>query len=169
MKVTSYPSPNFDERPKGVLIDTAVIHYTDMETAKLALERLSDSKAKVSAHYLVDVDGTIYQLVPDEKRAWHAGLSCWRGRENVNHFSIGIELQNPGHVHFLQHCCWSPYPLPQMEALVVLLTDLTGRHPIQPCDIVGHSDIAPARKQDPGPHFDWKWLAERGFGKNLNK
>ncbi len=169
MHLIPYPSPNFNERPKETVIETIVLHYTDMETADLSLKRLCDPKAEVSTHYLVDIDGTIYQLVADEKRAWHAGVSQWKGRDNVNHFSIGIELQNEGYEYFLKHNVWDPYPLPLMESLVQLLKVLTTKYNIDPSNIVGHDDIAPDRKRDPGPHFDWQWLAEKGFGKELEK
>lgn len=170
MHLIPYPSPNFNERPNGTVIDTIVIHYTDMETADLSLKRLCDLEAKVSSHYLIDIDGTIYQLVADEKRAWHAGVSQWKERESVNDFSIGIELQNPGyHSYFVKYGRWDPYPLPLMEALVELLKDLTSKYNIDPSNVVGHNDIAPDRKIDPGPHFDWKWLAEKGLGKELGR
>jgi len=166
MNIISRPSPNFNDRPDSAIIDTVVIHYTDMENANVSLERLCDPKAEVSSHYLVDTDGTVYQLVADEKRAWHAGASHWNGKDNVNNFSIGIELQNHGHNYFLLHKCWPPYPLAQMEALVILLSDLKNRHPVK--YIVGHNDVSPGRKQDPGPHFDWKWLVEKGFERALS-
>ena len=169
MNIIPYPSPNFNERPKDTIIDTIVIHYTDMESAQASLERLCDPKAEVSSHYLIDEDGTVYRLVDDKKRAWHAGVSHWNGKDNVNNFSIGIELQNHGYNYFRLYNHWPPYPLKQMEALLVLLKDLSNRFPIKPRNIVGHSDVAPNRKpepkRDPGPHFDWKWLAEKGFGK----
>ncbi len=170
MHFVSYPSPNFNDRPVETVIDTVVLHYTDMETAQASLDILCDPKAEVSSHYLIDIDGTIYQLVLDEKRAWHAGVSHWKGRDNVNNFSIGIELQNPGyHSYFVKYGCWDSYPLSLMESLVELLKSLTYKYPINPLDIVGHCDIAPDRKIDPGPHFDWQWLATRGFGKEFKK
>ena len=97
-----HPSPNYDQRPHGTKIDTVIIHYTDMPNSNDALQRMCDPASKVSAHYLVDDNGTIYQLVEDTNRAWHAGISEWRGKSNVNHFSIGIELQNPGHVFYTE-------------------------------------------------------------------
>lgn len=164
MKIISRPSPNFNERPNDTVIDTVVIHYTDMENAEVSLERLCDPKAEVSSHYLIDEDGTIYQLVDDKKRAWHAGISHWNGKDNVNNFSIGIELQNHGYNYFVLYEDWPSYPLQQMEALVLLLKDLKNRYPVR--YIVGHNDVSPGRKQDPGPHFDWKWLGEQGLGRH---
>ena len=166
MNIISCPSPNFNDRPSSAVVDTVVIHYTDMENAIISLERLCDPKTEVSAHYLIDTDGLIYQLVDEGKRAWHAGVSCWNEKDNVNNFSIGIELQNHGYNYFLLHKEWPLYPLAQMQALVLLLTALEKRHSIE--YILGHSDVSPGRKQDPGPHFDWKWLAERGFDKRVS-
>jgi N-acetylmuramoyl-L-alanine amidase len=167
MLIIPYLSPNFNDRPVGTVINTVVLHYTDLENSKVSLNILCDPKAEVSSHYLIDVDGTINQLVADEKRAWHAGVSQWRGRDNVNNFSIGIELQNPGYNYFLKYGHWDPYPLPLMGSLVELLRDLTSKYPINPLDIIGHNDVAPDRKRDPGPHFDWQWLAKKGFGKEV--
>jgi len=131
-----------------------VLHYTGMPTAREALDRLVDPRAEVSAHYLIDEDGTVTRLVPEEKRAWHAGRSYWRGITDVNSASIGIELVNPGH-----EWGYRPFPDAQMEALVPLLADIVKRHDISPSNVVGHSDIAPARKDDPGELFDWELLA----------
>ena len=171
MNIISHPSPNFNDRPNESVIDTVVIHYTDMEDSRVSLERLCDPKAEVSSHYLIDEDGTIYQLVADEKRAWHAGVSHWNGKDNVNNFSIGIELQNHGHNYFLLHGHWPPYPLVQLESLVALLKDLSKRYPIR--HITGHSDVSPNRKpepkRDPGPHFDWNWLEGNGFGRTRDR
>lgn len=136
-----------------------VIHYTGMSTASAALERLCDPATGVSAHYLVDEDGQIWRLVPEALRAWHAGLSSWRGIEDVNSRSIGIELANPGHGPD-----YRPFPEPQIEALILLCTDLVGRHPIPARNVLGHSDVAPARKIDPGEFFDWPRLAQAGIG-----
>ncbi|MCB2084799.1 MAG: N-acetylmuramoyl-L-alanine amidase, partial [Sphingomonadaceae bacterium] len=152
-------SHNWDERPLDAVIDTLVLHYTGMPTALEALERLCEPQSKVSAHYLIDEDGVVFLLVPEEKRAWHAGVSYWRGRENINHYSIGIELVNPGHAFG-----YRPFPEPQMRALLVLCEALHNRHPIDPRNVVGHSDIAPGRKQDPGELFEWKRLADKDFG-----
>ena len=146
------PSPNWNER--ALPITMAVLHYTGMPTAREALDRLVDPQAQVSAHYLIDEDGTVTRLVPEEKRAWHAGRSYWRGITDVNSASIGIELVNPGH-----EWGYRPFPDAQMEALVPLLADIVKRHDIAPSNVVGHSDIAPARKDDPGELFDWEMLA----------
>lgn len=145
-------SPNWDDRT--LPISMVVLHYTGMRTAADALEKLCDSKAKVSAHYLIDEDGTVTALVPEEKRAWHAGKSYWRGITDVNSASIGIELVNPGH-----EWGYRPFPDAQMEALLPLLADIIERHEVPLTNVVGHSDIAPARKEDPGELFDWERLA----------
>ena len=154
------PSPNRDERPaESGPIDTLVLHYTGMVSAEAALARLTDAQARVSAHWCVGEDGTLWRLVPEERRAWHAGLSVWRGRRSVNDFSIGIELVNPGH-----ELGYRPFPPAQMEALVELARAIVARHPSDPRNVVAHADIAPARKQDPGELFDWARLARAGIG-----
>lgn len=153
--LNNYTSPNFGERPSGIKIDTIVIHYTDMKDAKSALERLCDKDAEVSSHYLIDKQGQIFSLVPDHLRAWHAGLSCWRGREKVNDYSIGIELDNNGKEEFSKDL---------MDSLINLCHFLIKKHPIEQRNIVGHSDIIPPRKFDPGRLFDWKLLAKNGIG-----
>jgi N-acetylmuramoyl-L-alanine amidase len=153
------PSPNFDARPEDAGIDMLVIHYTGMPTAAEALDRLTDPQAKVSAHYLIDEDGTLYHLVAEKDRAWHAGESYWRGAAGLNARSIGIELVNPGH-----EFGYRPFPEAQMAALVALASALVRRYPIPPCNVVGHSDIAPRRKSDPGELFDWRRLALAGVG-----
>jgi N-acetylmuramoyl-L-alanine amidase len=145
------PSPNWDERE--LPISMVVLHYTGMRSAEDALERLGDAKAKVSAHYLIDESGKVTRLVPEEKRAWHAGRSYWRGITDINSASIGIELVNPGH-----EWGYRAFPDAQMEALLPLLADIVDRHCIEPANVVGHSDIAPARKDDPGELFDWPRL-----------
>lgn len=150
-------SPNFDDRPSG--IDLLVMHYTGMKSAEAALSRMCDKEAKVSAHYMVYEDGEVVQLVKDEKRAWHAGISCWRGISSLNDSSIGIEIVNPGHE--FGYC---PFPSAQMESVAVLASELMLKHNIEPRNVVGHSDIAPSRKQDPGELFDWKFLAKKGIG-----
>lgn len=155
------PSPNFNDRPKGVSINCIVLHYTDFLTVEESLDRLTDSCSQVSSHYLIDDDGTIYQLVADEKRAWHAGVSHWNGCDNVNHNSIGIELQNGGMTYKEQFGDWPPYPAAQMDALAELAHDLQLRFSIPTEHIVGHNEIAPTRKIDPGPHFNWDDLKDR--------
>lgn len=146
------PSPNFDERAAPVSM--IVLHYTGMADADAALARLTDPQAKVSAHYLVDEDGRLVNLVPEDKRAWHAGRSHWRGITDINSASIGIEIVNPGHDHG-----YRPFPDAQIEALIPLVADIKDRHAITRGNIVGHSDIAPTRKRDPGELFPWGRLA----------
>ena len=146
-------SPNWNERKLPVTM--AVLHYTGMENAAAALERMCDPAAEVSAHYMIDEDGVVTQLVDEDKRAWHAGRSYWRGVTDVNSASVGIELVNPGH-----EFGYRPFPEAQMDALVPLLAEIVRRHDIPRANVVGHSDIAPARKQDPGELFDWERLAE---------
>jgi N-acetylmuramoyl-L-alanine amidase len=152
------PSPNADARPGG-LIDHLVLHYTGMQTAAAAIARLRDPAAKVSSHYVVDEDGTVYQLVEEHLRAWHAGISFWRGARGLNDRSIGIEIVNPGH-----EWGYRPFPPVQMAAVLHLCRGILARHPIPARHVVGHSDIAPDRKQDPGEFFDWRWLAGQGVG-----
>jgi N-acetylmuramoyl-L-alanine amidase len=147
------PSPNWNERKLPVSM--VVLHYTGMQTAAEALERMCDPAAEVSAHYMIDEDGTVSRLVPEDKRAWHAGRSYWRGVTDVNSASVGIELVNPGH-----EWGYRPFPDAQMEALVPLLADIVKRHNVPRANVVGHSDIAPARKTDPGELFDWDLLAK---------
>jgi len=152
-------SPNFQPRPAGTKIDMLVIHYTGMQSAGAALERLCDPAAEVSAHYLIDEAGEVFALVDEANRAWHAGVSSWRGEANVNSRSIGIELVNPGH-----EFGYRPFPAAQMDALADLAQGILVRWPIPARNVVGHSDVAPRRKQDPGELFDWYWLARRGVG-----
>ncbi|MDQ4088458.1 MAG: N-acetylmuramoyl-L-alanine amidase [Pseudomonadota bacterium] len=152
-EIIDCPSPNFDERDQP--ISMAVLHYTGMEDAASAIERLRDEEARVSCHYLIDEDGKVLRMVPEEKRAWHAGLSYWRGIHNVNGASIGIEIVNPGH-----EFGYRPFTTAQMDSLVPLLAGIVRRHQVPPANVVGHSDIAPARKQDPGELFDWALLAK---------
>ena len=155
----NYTSPNFDKRPKGTKIDTLILHYTGMKSGIGAVKKLCNPDAKVSSHYVVDEAGKIFELVPCEYRAWHAGRSIWRGRENVNDFSVGIEIVNPGHEYG-----YRKFPKKQMGAVVELCKTILKNHPIEQRNVIGHSDIAPARKMDPGELFDWKLLAENGVG-----
>jgi N-acetylmuramoyl-L-alanine amidase len=152
-------SPNFNARPEGTPIDMLVIHYTGMQSAEAALARMCDPAAEVSAHYMIDEEGRVFPLVDEENRAWHAGASFWRGESGVNSRSIGIELVNPGH-----EFGYRPFPEAQMAALIELAKDILSRWPIPSRNVVGHSDIAPRRKQDPGELFDWRRLAEAGIG-----
>ena len=154
------PSPNCEARPDGTVIDMLVLHYTGMTSAQAALDRLTDPAAKVSAHYVIDEDGAVYHLVDEARRAWHAGLSFWRGHADVNSRSIGIELVNPGH-----EFGYRAFPAAQMAALVELAQAILARRPtISARNVVGHADVAPARKEDPGELFDWRGLAENGVG-----
>ncbi|MDA0305048.1 MAG: N-acetylmuramoyl-L-alanine amidase [Proteobacteria bacterium] len=152
-------SPNFDKRPPRTPIDMLVIHYTGMETAEAALERLCDPSAKVSAHYVIDEDGAVIPLVEEDKRAWHAGVAFWRGQTDINARSIGIELVNPGH-----EFGYRDFTDFQMAALETLAADILSRHDIPARNVVGHSDVAPARKTDPGERFDWYRLANAKIG-----
>jgi N-acetylmuramoyl-L-alanine amidase len=146
-------SPNFDERTLPVSM--VVLHYTGMPDAESAITRLADAEAKVSAHYVVCEDGQILRMVNEEQRAWHAGRSYWRGISDVNSASVGIEIINPGH-----EFGYRAFPEEQMDAVVRLVADVVDRYAIAPSNVVGHSDVAPARKQDPGELFDWARLAK---------
>lgn len=159
MTVIVRPSPNHDERPKGQVVDMLVLHYTGMSSGTAALDRLLDPSAKVSAHYLIEEDGRVLSLVPEERRAWHAGAAFWRGHTDINARSIGIELVNPGH-----EFGYRSFPEAQMAALETLAPEILARHPIPARNVVGHSDVAPTRKQDPGERFDWARLARAGVG-----
>ncbi len=153
------PSASFDTRPAGTTIDILVIHYTGMTSAEAALERLCDPAVDVSAHYLVDEDGRIVRLVEEHHRAWHAGVASWRGASDVNARSIGIELVNPGH-----EFGYRAFHPAQTAALIELAGDILARHAIPARNVVGHSDVAPSRKMDPGELFDWRALAAAGIG-----
>jgi N-acetylmuramoyl-L-alanine amidase len=151
------PSPNFDARKAPP--DMLVLHYTGMQSGEAALARLRDPQAKVSAHYLVEEDGRVFRLVAEERRAWHAGVASWKGQRDVNGASIGIEIVNPGH-----EWGYRAFPDDQVEAVIGLVDDIRSRWTIEDGCIVGHSDVAPARKEDPGEFFPWKRLAEAGHG-----
>jgi N-acetylmuramoyl-L-alanine amidase len=153
LPIIDTPSPNHDERMLPVSM--IVLHYTGMQDDASAIARLCDPEAKVSCHYLVAEDGQILRMVPEERRAWHAGNSWWRGVTDVNSASIGIEIVNPGHEFGYQ-----PFPEEQIDALVPLIADIKERHGITRGNIVGHSDIAPTRKQDPGELFPWGRFAK---------
>ncbi len=155
--VTHHPSPNFNAR-KGP-VTTLVLHYTGMKTGEAAIERLCDAAAGVSAHYVVNEDGTILQLVAETQRAWHAGAGQWRGEADMNSASIGVEIVNGGHDFGLP-----AYPHAQIDAVIALCQDIIGRHAIAPTHVIGHSDMAPDRKADPGEHFPWAKLAEEDIG-----
>ncbi|MCA3708649.1 MAG: N-acetylmuramoyl-L-alanine amidase [Phenylobacterium sp.] len=153
------PSPNFDARTAPP--DMIVLHYTGMTTGEAALARLCDPTpgGRVSAHYLVEEDGRLFRLVDEARRAWHAGVASWKGERDINGRSIGVEIVNPGH-----EFGYRDFPEPQVAAVIALLTDIRSRWTIADGDIVGHSDVAPARKQDPGERFPWKQLAQAGHG-----
>jgi len=158
------PSPNFDHRPAGAAgddgaVDMLVLHYTGMKDAQAALARLCDPVAKVSAHYVIDEEGTVFALVDESRRAWHAGAASWRGQGDVNGRSLGIELVNPGH-----EFGYRDFAEAQMAVLEDLARDILARHAIAPRNVVGHSDVAPRRKRDPGELFDWARLAAEGIG-----
>jgi N-acetylmuramoyl-L-alanine amidase len=136
-----------------------VLHYTGMPTGAAALSRLCDASAKVSAHYVVEEDGRVFRLVPEERRAWHAGAAYWRGHRDINGRSIGIEIVNPGH-----EFGYRAFPPKQMAAVLELAREIVKRHRIPARNVVGHSDVAPERKEDPGELFDWAFLAHHGVG-----
>ncbi len=148
---------NYEDRINGVSPNILLLHYTGMEGMEAARDRLSDPESKVSAHYLVDEDGSVFDLVPEDKRAWHAGLSYWAGESDINSFSIGIEMVNLGH-EFGYHS----FPDVQMASVKKLCREIMTRHDIE--HVLGHSDVAPERKLDPGELFDWKGLSEYGVG-----
>jgi N-acetylmuramoyl-L-alanine amidase len=151
------PSPNFNERKSPP--DLVVLHYTGMKTGEAALERMCDPAAQVSAHYMVEEDGRIYRLVPEERRAWHAGIAFWKGETDINGASIGIEIVNPGH-----EFGYRDFPPAQIDAVIGLLDGIRERWDIPDHRILGHSDIAPSRKEDPGERFPWAELAAHGHG-----
>lgn len=159
MKTVARPSPNHDARHAEARVELLLLHYTGMATAEAALARMCDPESKVSAHYAIDEDGTVYELVPEDRRAWHAGEAAWRGVTDVNGLSVGIELVNPGH-----EFGYRKFPDAQMEALATLAADIVARHRIPPRHVLGHSDVAPLRKTDPGELFDWPRLAAAGVG-----
>jgi N-acetylmuramoyl-L-alanine amidase len=148
---------NYEERRDGAEPNILLMHYTGMETGAAALDRLTDIESKVSVHYLIDEDGTVRALVPEGKRAWHAGLSSWHGETDINSYSIGIEIVNPGH-----EFGYRPFPHAQMESVLTLSREIMARNNIK--YVLGHSDVAPERKKDPGELFDWRFLAEGGVG-----
>ncbi len=158
MQLEERPSPNHNDR-RGRPIDLLVLHYTGMDSAEAALDRLCDPAAEVSAHYLVEEDGRLWRLVPDERRAWHAGRAFWAGESDVNARSIGVEIVNPGH-----ELGYRDFPPEQMETVIALCRALVARHRIPAARVVAHSDVAPLRKQDPGERFPWPALAGAGVG-----
>ena len=155
MILDQIPSPNFGERKGGLMPKWVILHYTAMNSAAEAIERLCDPVHQVSAHYVISESGAVTQLVSDDMRAWHAGQSYWQGCRDMNSASIGIELCNRG-----DH----PFPAPQIRALITLLSGVCTRNDIPPNSVIGHADIALGRKADPGARFDWRALAQMGFG-----
>lgn len=153
------PSPNHNERRGTGRPDAILLHYTGMVSGAAALARLCEPAAEVSAHYVVEEDGTVFQLVPEMHRAWHAGRGTWAGASDLNSASIGIEIVNGGHDFGLP-----PYPDQQIVSVIALCRDIIGRHGIAAHRILAHSDVAPTRKQDPGEHFPWSRLAASGIG-----
>ena len=153
------PSPNFDERLNGVAPRYIVLHYTGMKSAQAALERMCDPASKVSAHYMVDEDGSTTQLVEETKRAWHAGVSFWKGETDLNSLSIGIEIVNTGH-----EFGYRPFPAEQIVTVKKLIKDMMGRYDLPPSSLLAHSDIAIGRRFDPGEYFPWRELAAEGIG-----
>jgi N-acetylmuramoyl-L-alanine amidase len=156
MKIIQKPSPSFDSREskKSTMI---LLHYTGMRSAKDALDRLTDESSKVSSHYTIDEEGSVYQHVDERDRAWHAGKSYWQGETNINSVSIGIEIVNPGH-----EFGYKEFPDVQMEAVQELCKEIMGRYEIE--QVLAHSDVAPDRKQDPGELFPWEAYAQKEVG-----
>lgn len=159
LRIIEHPSPNHEPRPAGAGVDVLILHYTGMRSGPEALARLCEPAAIVSSHYLVEEDGRVFRLVPEGLKARHAGVSHWRGQSALNATSIGIEIVNPGHEWGYRH-----FPAMQMAALADLCLEILARHPISARNVVGHSDVAPDRKQDPGEFFDWEGLAANGIG-----
>lgn len=155
-----HPSMNIGTRKDGGRAMHLILHYTGFADAPRAIDWLADPKSGVSCHYVIDLDGTITQMVAEVHRAWHAGDSYWRGQTDINSWSVGIEIQNPGHDRG-----YPAFPLTQMEAVAALSRDIIARNGIAADRVLAHSDIAPWRKIDPGERFDWKWLAAHGVGR----
>lgn len=160
MKVLN--SPNFDDRMQE--IKYLILHYTGMATGQEAIDRLCSSEAKVSAHYVVEEDGEVFSLVPEEKRAWHAGVSKWEDDVGLNDQSVGIEIVSTGHPYPGYESVYKPFPEAQMQSVIKLSKEIIKNHSIKPWHVLGHSDIAWRRKIDPGELFDWKRLSSEGIG-----
>ncbi|MBS0238019.1 MAG: N-acetylmuramoyl-L-alanine amidase [Proteobacteria bacterium] len=154
-----HPADNREARRGGVKPSLLILHYTGMSSAAKAIDWLGRSESGVSCHYVVDEAGRITQLVPEEQRAWHAGVSYWRGETDINSHSIGIEIHNPGHQNG-----YPDFPPDQMAAVIALSKDIVRRHHIAPDNVLAHSDVAPGRKIDPGEKFNWLLLAKEGLG-----
>lgn len=159
LRLVQRPSANFNDRIGEGVPDILIMHYTGMQSCEAAVQRLTDPAAKVSSHYTVDEDGTVYVHVDEAKRAWHAGVSHWRGETDINSRSIGIEIVNPGH-----EFGYRAFPGVQIDAVIELSQGILSRHRIPARNVIAHSDIAPGRKEDPGELFPWKRLAEEGIG-----
>jgi N-acetylmuramoyl-L-alanine amidase len=159
MKIIDRASPNFDERTIEGDIGYIILHYTGMKSAEEAIARLTDADSKVSAHYTIDEDGTIYRHVDESKRAWHAGSSFWQDQNDLNSLSVGVEIVNPGH-----EWGYRAFTDVQIDAVIELCRGIMQRHDMDPENVLAHSDIAPARKEDPGELFPWKKLAIHGIG-----
>jgi N-acetylmuramoyl-L-alanine amidase len=153
------PSPTHDERKDGRQPDIILLHYTGMQSAQAALDRLCSPESKVSAHYFVFEDGRIVQMVQETRRAWHAGVSHWAGETDINSSSIGIEIANPGH-----DFGYPDFPSRQIAAVIALCRGIIARRGINPARVLAHSDVAPARKRDPGEKFPWRLLADSSVG-----
>ncbi|TVQ37061.1 MAG: N-acetylmuramoyl-L-alanine amidase [Geminicoccaceae bacterium] len=159
LRLQEHPSPNRVPRPPGTAVDTLVLHYTGMANAEVAVARLCDPQAQVSAHYVVLEDGTVLRLVDEAETAWHAGVSAWRGQAGLNHRSIGIEIVNGGHAFGLP-----AFAEAQIEAVIALSRGIVQRWSLPPAGVVGHGDVAPMRRADPGERFPWERLAAAGVG-----
>ncbi len=160
LDIVELPSPNFSPRPAGEPIDFLILHCTGMPTGEMAIERLCDPATEVSAHYVVEEDGTIYRLVPESEKAHHAGVSFWGGVQSINSRSVGIEIVNPG-----AQFAYTEFPKAQMDSVLALSLDILSRHPIPPEHVLGHSDVASIRRwYCPGGKFPWKYLADNGVG-----
>lgn len=153
------PTPNFGDRKRGVKPSMIILHYTDTKDTQEALDYMMDARREVSAHYVVERDGHVIQMVKDQKRAWHAGKAYWRGERDINSHSIGIEIVNPGHTYGHE-----PFPDVQIQAVVALCQRVMKRWTIKESNVLGHEDVAPGRKQDPGHLFPWQYLAGQGVG-----
>lgn len=152
-------SPNFGPRTGGKPVSMIILHYTGMSDAQKACDWLCNEASEVSCHYLIDEQGNLVQMVGEDMRAWHAGISSWKGEEDINSVSIGIEIQNPGHT-----LDYKEFPAIQMQMVARLCHDIATRHHITARNILAHSDVAPGRKIDPGEKFDWKYLHGHGVG-----
>lgn len=159
LHATLAPSPNHGERKGGRTPNSILLHYTGLPTVDAALRQLCDPATQVSAHYLVSEDGGLFQLVPEARRAWHAGRASWAGETDMNDVSVGIEIANAGHRAGLP-----PYPKAQIETVIALCRDIIERWHIRPERVLAHSDVSHGRKIDPGEHFPWGKLAKAGIG-----